>query len=451
MTAVKGPEGMLTVLVNSRISGNDNWGLLDLLEDFRQKSASHRNFEVCVKFDDDDPKVPEVLPKLTEFPFVVKYLVEPRGRGYEDMHQFMYRTFSIADRRSVAVGVVSDDFFVAVEGWDEAMLSKCHQWDDDIFVMHGEPHRPHYRNNVLTHKFWPFADLRDIDLLGADISPWWSRRWVEICGGFGPTWSCDSWIMHLEWELYHVYGIERTAFLDQPVFGRKMNPRIDLDQGERWHGVRKRTHDYFQTDFYRTMVQQEARNLALNILAGDLVEARAKVWGDVRLGFTDQDVLNREMNLGTAALIAGQGEAAFRIFRRLAERFPSVAVCHASLGLTLLRSGRPTEAVGPLGRACELAPGDANVHGNYGVALFLAGDRRRGEEELQAALALDPGNLNGCLNLVALLRDRGQPADALEALSRLARCGIVDPRVAELTVALEAEVREAEKVVERVR
>jgi len=109
----------ISILVCSRISGNKNFGLPNLLDSLQRMSSNCDNFEVLVKFDSDDQKVPGVLPKLTGYPFKIKYVIEPRGRGYLDLHVSYNRLFSKADAGSIIIGAMADDFVITQRGWDE--------------------------------------------------------------------------------------------------------------------------------------------------------------------------------------------------------------------------------------------------------------------------------------------------------------------------------------------
>ena len=120
-----------------------------MLESLKQKSFNYDNFEVLVKFDSDDKKVGKVLPKLDTYPFRIKYLVEPRGRGYLDLHVFYNRLFSLVDERSTVIGAMGDDFEIIQEGWDEIILSKASIFPDQIFIIHGCPHPPPLPDRII--------------------------------------------------------------------------------------------------------------------------------------------------------------------------------------------------------------------------------------------------------------------------------------------------------------
>ena len=119
---------MISLLINSRIDGNPNWGLPILLDGLKEKSSSYDNFEVLVKFDSDDRLVPEFVKTLDQYPFTIKHLIEPRGRGYIDIHIGYTRVMSLVDSRSTVMGCFADDFVIVKEGWDEAVLSRTNSF-----------------------------------------------------------------------------------------------------------------------------------------------------------------------------------------------------------------------------------------------------------------------------------------------------------------------------------
>ena len=107
---------MISLLITSRIESNPNWGLPNLLQSLVDYSADYNNFEVLVKFDTCDPKVPDYLPQLKNYPFAVKHIVEPRGRGYIDIHigytmDTLKWFYDMLFNHSivVSIGIVTDD------------------------------------------------------------------------------------------------------------------------------------------------------------------------------------------------------------------------------------------------------------------------------------------------------------------------------------------------------
>ena len=253
---------MISLLVCSRISGNKNFGLLNLLESLKRLSSNYDNFEVLVKFDSDDKKVRRVLPKLDTYPFKVKYLIEPRGRGYLDLHVFYTRLFSLVDKRSLVLAAMGDDFEIIQKGWDEIILSKVNIFPDQIFVIHGRPHPPTSRKDYQERKFYLDFDINTLeDLYIIDEAPLWSRKLVDICGGFGNTSTTDCWTLSLEYFLWHRCGINRTIFLEQPFSYRKTRDDVDQQISPRWWTDRAWIFAFIRSDFYKTLVEQQAVSL----------------------------------------------------------------------------------------------------------------------------------------------------------------------------------------------
>ncbi|MFC1921514.1 hypothetical protein ACFLYQ_07310 [Chloroflexota bacterium] len=261
----------ISLLVCSRVSGNKNFGLFNLLDSLKNMSASYENFEVLVKFDSGDRKVRRVVRKLTDYPFTIKHITEPRGRGYRDLHVFYNRLFTLVDEQSIVVGAVADDFEIIQQNWDEIILSNTKVFSDGIYVIHGRPHPPYQRTNYETHKFFLDYDIdRSEDLEIIDEAPLWSRKLLSICGGLGLLSFTDLWTLMLEYFLYHRCGLERTIFLEHPYVQRVLNERIDKHVGLRWTNDRANNFAFTRTVSYKTIVEYQALNIFSHIKLEEL-------------------------------------------------------------------------------------------------------------------------------------------------------------------------------------
>jgi len=217
------------------VAGNKNFSLFNLLDSLQQMSSSHENFEVLLKFDSDDKGARKILPKLDTYPFKVKHIIEPRGRGYIDLHVFYNRLFPQVDEKSIVIGAMGDDFEILQQGWDELILSKADVFPDQIFIIHGIPHPPYYRDSYQEQKFFLNYDIdRTEDLEIIDEGPFWSRKLLDICGGLGHLSFTDVWTLMLEYYLYHRCGVNRTIFLEQPLIRRILNEKVDKFNSSRW-------------------------------------------------------------------------------------------------------------------------------------------------------------------------------------------------------------------------
>lgn len=225
-------------------------------------SSNYNNFEVLVKFDSDDKKVNAILPKIETYPFTIKYLIEPRGRGYIDLHIYYNRLFSLVDERSVVIGAMADDFEVTQKGWDEIVLSKTSVFQDQIFIIHGRPHPPNCRENYQEQKFFLNFDISRLDDIAIiDEAPMWSRKLLDICGGLGHLSFTDAWTLMLEYYLFHRCSMNRTIFLDQPIIHRRVNEQVDTKRSPRWWTDRANNFAFAESNFYNTLVEQQALNI----------------------------------------------------------------------------------------------------------------------------------------------------------------------------------------------
>ena len=261
---------MISLLVCSRIQDNKNTSLTNLLDSLTDQSSDYKNFEVLIKFDDDDKGVNNVLPKLKKYPFTIKYLIEPRGRGYLDLHVFYNRVFSLANPESGVLGAMGEDFVITERGWDDLILSKTSVFPDGIFIIHGCPHPPLQRLNYEKEKFFLDYDIdKSEDIIIIDEAPMWSRKLLNICGGLGHLSFTDLWTLMLEYYMYHRCGLNRTIFLERPFMKRVLNPWIDLG-GNRWRTSRAQNFAYARTSFYKTLVETQALNIFSNIKIEEL-------------------------------------------------------------------------------------------------------------------------------------------------------------------------------------
>jgi len=312
---------MISLLITSRIEGNPNWGLPNLLQSLVDYSADHNNFEVLVKFDSCDPEVPDYLPQLETYPFAVKHIVEPRGRGYIDIHIGYTRAMMLADDRSTVMGAFADDFVVTQPNWDAAVLAETTHFEDDIYLIHQRPHPCFYRPYFQEQPFYPHFNLDHMDELAViDEGPFWSRRLLEICGGLGHVSFTDAWSLVIQWYLFHDHGLNRTRFLNQPQIYRVLHDEVDTREADRWDTDRRINFDFIAGDFYRTMVKNQARNVALNIFA--------ESGGKHALCTKPNEDQLEQLLLATAqgALESGNTEDAIREYRDVARRFPHNAI-----------------------------------------------------------------------------------------------------------------------------
>jgi len=84
---------------------------------------------------------------------------------------------------------------------------------------------------------------------------------IDICSGFGNTSTTDCWTLSLEYFLWHRCGLNRTIFLEQPFSYRKTRDDVDQQFSPRWWTDRAWIFAFIRSDFYKSLVQQQALNI----------------------------------------------------------------------------------------------------------------------------------------------------------------------------------------------
>lgn len=253
---------MISLLVCSRIEGNANSHLTDLLDSLAFATSDYKNFELLIKFDSDDPGVPDISRTLLEYPYKIKFIKDGRQRGYVDLHRFYNRLLPLVSPRATMLGAIADDFVFVVKGWDEIILSKQGIFEDDIFLIHGRFHPPYDRLDYLRNPFslgFSLDDMEDLKII--DEAPFWSKSLINICGGFGQVSFTDAWTLALEHYLHHYFEINRTIFLQEPVIYRRTLDEIDQPGGERWWAARADNFALMRTAEYRETVKKQAKDI----------------------------------------------------------------------------------------------------------------------------------------------------------------------------------------------
>lgn len=313
---------LISLLVCSRISGNKNFGLPNLLESLKEKSSNYENFEVLIKFDSDDKEVNRILPELNAYPFKIKYLIEPRGRGYVDLHVFYNRLFSQADERSVVIGAMADDFEIAQKGWDEVILSKLNVFADQIFTIHTaweSPYSTKYPEakdeRFYVERLYLNFDMDDLENVAIEAAPFWSKGLLKICGGFGHVSFTDAWTLVLEHLLFHRFGIIRTIFFEKPIITRRINYVVDTAVALRWQTERAENFAFMKRPFYKTLVEQQALNIYCNIKMFELSALLPRLLERSSESMGATVIKNGPRPLGPQPLYAYFGKYLLKIYR----------------------------------------------------------------------------------------------------------------------------------------
>ena len=260
----------ISIIVNCRVEGNKNCGLDELLMSIQRNTIHPELVEVLIKFDTDDQEASQVVEWITSqiFKFSLAYIIEPRGRGYIDIHHGYNRLLQHINKDTLLVGAMGDDFLV-LPGWDVALMDIVNaRASDDIYIIHQRPHPPSRRLDIESNRFsmdFPMFDRME-ELFIVDEAPFWSRELLNtitwLGGGLSFT---DGWTLCLEHALWHYHRRNITHFTKETIVKRVLG-EVDMPNTERWIGDRKTNFDYMRSPYFRAIVENQARNVANRFL-----------------------------------------------------------------------------------------------------------------------------------------------------------------------------------------
>ena len=126
-----------------------------------------------------------------------------------------------------------------------------------------------------------------------------------------------------------------------------------------------------------------------------------------------------------------------KVLRRGLTLLPRAPDLHHALGLLLVRKGDKGAAIKELAVAAKLAPDNARYGFVYAVGLHSAGRRGEALSVLRAAEARHPYDLEILGTLVSMIREAGNPREALPYARKIAEVLPGDPAVKRLLAELE--------------
>ena len=250
----------ISIFITSRVSGNANHGLTELIRSLEVNSDNSDQIEVLVKFDDDDDGVAPLLKMLEMTNISTRHTFGPRGRGYEDIHDGYSSLLQFASPESKIYICMADDFEVASH-WDTTLREAFCLAKTPYAIVHQRPHPPSERASLGLTKYNPlFDDIDFEDLYIIDEAPAWSADLIKTVGSFGPISFTDLWTKVIEKKLF-LRGLNLTYFTENEIAHRKLHPNIDTESSERWLGARKRNFDFAKTLEFKAKIDENMASI----------------------------------------------------------------------------------------------------------------------------------------------------------------------------------------------
>ena len=232
------------------------------------------NVELLIKFDLDDESLELLQDTVSQFTnkMSIRYIVTSRAGGYGDLHKAYLDLLRLANADTTMYWVISDDITLDSQGWDSELLSCSKKYTDGIFVIH--------TSHLLDHlTITPRESIES-----PDAYPVWSAKWIGLQGGFGYTFATDGWTSMVCHRLMNEYHFDRRIMANIRI---ARNPcAADMPGSERWHGIRKQTHDFIVSPQLQKLADCTAQNMVrVTLHYNNPNRLPARIWRTLRSWF----------------------------------------------------------------------------------------------------------------------------------------------------------------------
>lgn len=243
---------MLTIILTSRVSGNKDSNIHRLLQSL--EDCGSQNCEVLIKYDTDDDL--QFSQEDFKYSFPVKKFVWSRGEGRHGIHLDHFYLFSQRNLRSKFVLLCADDFVFDRKGFVDEILSIDSEYS---FV---GPRRP--RSELYIGR-WRDKHIMEVWKHNEGVSlPCVSTKCIEVLQNYG--WQCngDNWITLLHIIMFEKYNIDMWNTVDN--FYTRSPSDGQSGYGQTYNNMEMDGSRNPQNEYYYTLVEQQAKNLFLNML-----------------------------------------------------------------------------------------------------------------------------------------------------------------------------------------
>tara|TARA_R110000824_G_scaffold30225_2_gene99740 strand:+ start:3070 stop:3852 length:783 start_codon:yes stop_codon:yes gene_type:complete len=252
---------MITVILTSRVQDNKDSNMDNLLTSLQTCGANEDNCEVLIKYDSDDElQLDESY--FSKFSFSVKKFVWSRGEGRHSFHLDHFYLFSQRNLKSRFILLCADDFTFTKKNFIDDILNNEEEY---CFV---GPHRPRVE---LYKGCWRQPSVMEVWKHNEGVSlPCVSARCIEVLQNYG--WQCngDNWITLLTILMYEKFGIDMWKTI--PSFYTRNPTDGASGYGKSYNNMEMDGSRNPENPYYFKLVEQQAKNLYLNIIADKLIK-----------------------------------------------------------------------------------------------------------------------------------------------------------------------------------
>ena len=252
---------MLTIILTSRVKGNKDSNMDNLLTSLKECGGDDTNCEVLIKYDSDDDLQPDEK-YFSKFPFTVKKFVWSRGEGRHSFHLDHFYLFSQRNLDSRFILLCADDFTFTKKNFIDDILKIEEEY---CFVGPRRPRVELYKDR------WKQPAIMEVWKHNEGVSlPCVSARCIEVLQNYG--WQCngDNWLTLLTILMYEKFGMDLWKTV--PSFYDRNPTDGGSGYGESYNNMEMDGSRNPQNPYYFHLVEQQAKNLYLNIVADKLIK-----------------------------------------------------------------------------------------------------------------------------------------------------------------------------------
>lgn len=254
---------MISLIVCCRVEGNADSALERMLDSLAQ-TTNPANIELLIKFDSDDRSAP--APEWFErFPFRVTCFRWARNEGRHSLYWDQSHLFAQHDPDSRWVHITTDDAVYSRQGWDADLLARPERYAiafPDLVPLVRDYADGRWREPELFER-WRHCERQA-------VCPVLTTRTVEVLQNFGWQSGVDNWCALLTIMMYDLFRVEIGVHV--PRFYHQANVQSGATVETACFNNMAIDHlRSCENKYYFTLVEQQCRNLYLNMKDEGLV------------------------------------------------------------------------------------------------------------------------------------------------------------------------------------
>ena len=233
---------MISILLNTRKTGyENNGGILSFMKSLSDSLNDKSLIEVILKMDSDDfDGISEYVTLGSQhnyFDIKTKCIINERYY-YKGLHLGYFDCFKIIDHNSKVIVCMSDDFDFVRKGWEiDTLQLIAHLTKNDLFTI---------------------QDFIGYNINTVPIAPMWSRKIIELCNGFGPTYATDAWSVAVN---EYIGKIFPQNVITMPIYVSRRGCKLDDDANIRWHTDRAEMQKFINSPQYKLIIDDMIKTI----------------------------------------------------------------------------------------------------------------------------------------------------------------------------------------------